>query len=77
MPEKNRSCLYTVFSGWKFYTKERVLLKKYLFECGESIGDMSLMTTLEMRDSVRKIIGNETSSIIKEPLSENLSMEKS
>ena len=40
---------------------------KYLFECGESIGDMSLMTTLEMRDSVRKIIDNDNSSIIKEP----------
>ena len=50
-----RSKLYSVFSAWKFYTKERVLLKKYLFECGESITDMSLMTTLEMRETAARV----------------------
>ena len=45
-----RSRMYSIFSAWKFYTKERVLLKKYLFECGESITDMSMMTTVEMRE---------------------------
>ena len=50
-----RSKMYSVFSAWKFYTKERVLLKKYLFECGESITDMSLMTTVEMREQAAKV----------------------
>ena len=36
-----RSRLYSIFSAWKFYTKERNLLKRYLFECGESIGEVS------------------------------------
>jgi hypothetical protein len=54
MPQENRSTLFTVFSGWKFYTKERSLLKKYLFECGESIGDMSMLTTLEVNNSANK-----------------------
>ena len=35
--EQKRSRVFSVFSAWKFYTKERSLLKKYLFECGESI----------------------------------------
>ena len=43
---ERRSRMYSVFSGWKFYTKERTLLKRYLFECGESIGDVSMMTTM-------------------------------
>ena len=47
--------MYSIFSAWKFYTKERVLLKKYLFECGESITDMSLMTTVEMRDTAARV----------------------
>ena len=47
--------MYSVFSAWKFYTKERVLLKKYLFECGESITDMSLMTTVEMRETAARV----------------------
>jgi len=42
--------MFQVFSGWKFYTKERSLLKKYLVEFGQSQVDMSLMTTIEMRD---------------------------
>ena len=29
----NRSKMYSVFSAWKFHTKERRLLKKYLKEC--------------------------------------------
>lgn len=51
---ERRSRMYSVFSGWKFYTKERTLLKRYLFECGESIGDVSMMTTVELRDAVNQ-----------------------
>ena len=47
--------MYSIFSAWKFYSKERVLLKKYLFECGESITDMSLMSTVEMRNTAAKV----------------------
>ena len=55
-----------------------MLLKKYLFECGESIGDMSMMTTLEMKDSVRRLVANQNTSLEREPLSnQSLSMEKS
>ena len=43
--------MYSVYSAWKFYTKERSLLKKYLFECGESIGEISEMTTMQLRDA--------------------------
>ena len=43
---QRRSKMYSIFSAWKFYTKERSLLKRYLFECGESIGEVSQMTTL-------------------------------
>ena len=50
-----RSKVYSVFSAWKFYAKERVLLKKYLFECGDSIDDMSLMSTVEMRNNAAKV----------------------
>ena len=50
-----RSKVYSVFSAWKFYAKERVLLKKYLFECGESIDEMSLMSTVEMRNNAAKV----------------------
>ena len=53
-----------------------MLLKKYLFECGESIGDMSMMTTLEMKDSVRRLAANQNVSA--EPISnQSLSMERS
>jgi hypothetical protein len=48
-PKKAKSLLYAVFSGWKFYAKERVLLKKYLFECGESIQEISMVSTLELK----------------------------
>ena len=47
---QRRSRMYTIFSAWKFYAKERTLLKRYLFECGESIGDVSQMTTMQMRE---------------------------
>lgn len=50
-----RSRMYTVYSAWKFYTKERVLLKKYLLECGRDATDMSLMTTVEMKESADKM----------------------
>jgi hypothetical protein len=34
MAERNRrSKLYSLFSAWKFYIRERVLLKQYLKEC--------------------------------------------
>mmetsp|Transcript_6027 Transcript_6027/g.8145 ORF Transcript_6027/g.8145 Transcript_6027/m.8145 type:complete len:166 (-) Transcript_6027:141-638(-) len=46
--------MYTIFSAWKFYAKERTLLKRYLFECGESIGDVSQMTTMQMREVAEK-----------------------
>ena len=28
-----RSKMYALYSAWKFYTKEKVLLRKYLTEC--------------------------------------------
>ena len=32
--EKGRlSKLYSIYAAWKFYTKENLLLKKYLEEC--------------------------------------------
>ena len=43
--------MYSVYSAWKFYTKERTLLKRYLFECGETIGEISMMSTVELRDA--------------------------
>lgn len=46
----DRSKLYSLFSNWKFYAKERSLLKKYLIQCGESPTNMSLMSTGLMRD---------------------------
>lgn len=47
-----------------------MLLKKYLFECGESIGDMSMMTTLEMKDSVRRMVtDNQNASFDQQPRS--------
>lgn len=50
-----RSRMYTLFSAWKFYTKERVLLKRYLVECGQKDLDMSLMSTVEMRQTAEMI----------------------
>jgi hypothetical protein len=48
-----RSKLYAVLSAWKFYTKERVLLKKYLKECN-SVVDPNMLSTAEMRENVAK-----------------------
>lgn len=39
--QQKRSRMYSVFSAWKFFAKERTLLKRYLFECGESVADVS------------------------------------
>ena len=50
-----RSRMYTLFSAWKFYTKERILLKRYLVECGQKDLDMSLMSTVEMRQTAEMI----------------------
>jgi len=47
---QRRSRMYNIFSAWKFYSKERSLLKRYLFECGGSIDDVSQMTTMELRE---------------------------
>ena len=49
---ERRSRMYSVFAAWKFYTKERSLLKKYLFECGETISDVNQMSTVELREVV-------------------------
>ena len=51
---ERRSRMYSVFAAWKFYTKERSLLKKYLFECGETINDVTQMSTVELREVVDK-----------------------
>jgi hypothetical protein len=47
--------LYTVLSAWKFYTKERVLLKKYLTECNGV--NPQLLSTAEMRENVSRLSG--------------------
>ena len=46
----DRHRLYSVFSSWKLYVKERVLLKRYLVECGESPTNLSIMSTGHMRE---------------------------
>ena len=43
--------MYSVYSAWKFYTKERTLLKRYLSECGKSTGEIDMMTTKELREA--------------------------
>ena len=48
---RKRSRMYSIFSAWKFYTKERTLLKRFLIECGQSIGDLSCMTTMQLREA--------------------------
>jgi len=53
--------MHSIFSGWKFWAKERCLLKKYLVECGKSASDMSMMTTMEMRNHADKL-GNKSFS---------------
>lgn len=56
--QRDKSRLYSIFSAWKFYTKEKILLKKYLNECGESVGDTSQMTTINMREVAKKVSQN-------------------
>ena len=34
-PGPDRSRLYSIFTTWKLYIKEKVLLKRYLVECGD------------------------------------------
>lgn len=56
---QKRSRMYAIFSAWKFYTKEKVLLRKYLSECNMQTGnnnniDPNMMTTQEMRDNVAR-----------------------
>lgn len=48
--------MYALFSAWKFYTKERVLLKKYLTECNVIDPNINnnLMSTSKMRENVAK-----------------------
>ena len=35
--------MYALFSAWKFYTKERSLLKKYLNECNQTGSSSNLL----------------------------------
>ncbi|CDW90710.1 UNKNOWN [Stylonychia lemnae] len=57
---QKRSKMYAIYSAWKFYTKERVLLKKYLLECNGGVMiqsqniDPNMMSTQEMRDNVTR-----------------------
>jgi hypothetical protein len=44
----DRHRLYSLFSSWKLYVKERVLLKRYLVECGESPENVSMMSTSQL-----------------------------
>ena len=46
--------MYSVFSAWKLYSKERSLLKRYLIDCGRSTGELSCMTTMQLRDEAEK-----------------------
>jgi hypothetical protein len=61
-----RSKLYTIFSSWKFYVKERSLLKMYLKESNEA-SDPSLMSTLELRENCARI--SDPKSILRESMS--------
>jgi len=60
--QTQRSKMHSIFTGWKFWAKERSLLKKYLIECGKSVSDMSMMTTVEMRNHADKL-GNKEFSL--------------
>ena len=58
---QNRSKMYAVFSALKFYTKEKVLLKKYLSECNQyssaqtyGVSEVKLMSTQEMRENAAR-----------------------
>ena len=45
--------MYAIFSSWKFYTKERGLLKKYLKECN-IIADPNMMSTIELKENAQR-----------------------
>ena len=47
---QSRDRMQKVFAAWKFCTKERSLLKKYLFQSGEKVEDLNEMTTQQMRE---------------------------
>ena len=49
-----RSKLYAIFSAWKFYIKERTLLKMYLQE-SNIMKDPSLMSTLELKENYARV----------------------
>ena len=51
-----RSKLYAIFSAWKFYIKERTLLKMYLKE-SNIMQDPSLMSTIELKENYARISG--------------------
>jgi hypothetical protein len=61
-----RSKLYAMFSGWKFYIKERSLLKMYLRECNV-LSDPSLMSTGELKENYARV--SNVKSIFGESLS--------
>lgn len=61
-----RSKLYTIFSAWKFYIKERTLLKMYLRE-SNIMQDPDLMSTIELKDNYARI--SQPRSIFGESLS--------
>jgi hypothetical protein len=66
----NRSKLYAIFSAWKFYIKERSLLKKYLRESNIMGVDPSLMSTTELKENYARAT-NTKSPIFGESLSSN------
>ena len=45
--------MYAIFSAWKFYIKERGLLKKYLREYSGL--EPSMMSTLELKENFQKV----------------------
>jgi len=49
-----RSKLYALFSAWKFYIKERTLLKMYLKE-SNIMQDPSLMSTIELKENYARV----------------------
>jgi hypothetical protein len=54
--KQTRSKLYAIFSAWKFYIKERSLLKMYLRECNGL--DPSLMSTGELKENYARASSN-------------------
>lgn len=47
--------MYAIFSAWKFYIKERGLLKKYLKEYSGLEKEPSLMSTIELKENFAKV----------------------